>query len=73
MTKIKCRKCDSWSLPYDIGKKIRAYETLIHTITKILETKLIKIKKKRTKSKRRNQNNTSHPVTNESAASELKQ
>ena len=45
MTKIKCKKCDSWSLPYDIGKKIRADETLIHTITKVLETKLIKIKK----------------------------
>ena len=72
MTKIKCRKCDSWSLPYDIGKKIRAYETSIYTITKVLETKLIKIKKM-IKSKRRNQNNTSHPITNESAASELKQ
>ena len=37
--KIKCRECNCWSLTSDIKKKIRGYNTLIHTFTKRMEGK----------------------------------
>ena len=37
--KIKCRECNCWSLTSDIKKKIRGYNTLIHTFTKGMEGK----------------------------------
>ena len=32
--KIQMCGCDCWSLPYDIIKKVKGYETLTHTFKK---------------------------------------
>ena len=38
--KITCRECDRLSLPYDIRKKIRGYETLTIDLQKGPENKI---------------------------------
>ena len=45
--KITCSKCDFWSLPYGIRKKLRGYETITHTFAKRIGDKPNENKKDR--------------------------